>query len=71
VSVADFDNKEQRQSNGFNRNYVLYKLYDEYLSRYKNSLHLTMTNDYSSKQYRFAALFEQIVNLMENFEIEV
>jgi hypothetical protein len=30
-----------------------------------------MTNDFHGKQYRLAALFEQIVNFMDSFELDI
>ena len=30
-----------------------------------------MANDYHSKQYRLAALFEQIVTFMDSFELNI
>lgn len=60
-----------KRSNEFNRNYALFKLYNEFLNPYKDSLRLALTSDLHAKQYRLAALFDQIVNLMESFELDI
>lgn len=64
-------NSSTKRTNEFNRTYVLFKLYNEFISRYKNSLRIAMANDYHGKQYRLTALFEQIVNCMESFELDI
>lgn len=61
----------RNRSNEFNRNYALLKLYNEFLHPYKDSLRLAMASDLQGKQYRLAALLDQIEALMESFELAI
>ncbi|CAF1302859.1 unnamed protein product [Adineta steineri] len=83
VSINDLDRnvisiREQEQQtsfnrrpNEFNRTYALFKLYNEFINRYKTSIRLAMANDLHSKQYRLVTLFERIVDYMESFELDI
>ncbi|CAF2814590.1 unnamed protein product [Rotaria sp. Silwood2] len=51
--------------------HALFKLYDEFVSRYKTSLRIAITNDLHDNQYRLAALFEQIVTFMDSFKLDI
>ncbi|UJR28522.1 hypothetical protein I4U23_009760 [Adineta vaga] len=71
LKEQDQQNLSHRRTNEFNRSYALFKLYNEFISPYKNSLRIAMTNDLHSKQYRMTTLFEQIVNHMDSFELDI
>ncbi|CAM4743164.1 unnamed protein product [Rotaria magnacalcarata] len=64
-------NSSNKRTNDFNRTYALYKLYNEFISRYKTSLRIAMINDLHNKQYQLVAVFEQIVTLMESVELDI
>ncbi|CAF1076683.1 unnamed protein product [Rotaria sp. Silwood1] len=71
IKEQENQNSSNRRTNDFNRTYALFKLYNEFINRYKTSLRIAITNDFHDNQYRLAALFEQIVTFMDSFELDI
>ncbi|CAF1186419.1 unnamed protein product, partial [Didymodactylos carnosus] len=76
VSLVDLntivkESTQQYHRQEFNSTYLLFRLYDEFISKYKENIRTAMENDLLAKQYRLSLLLEQIITTMETFELDV